>query len=337
MPIHEAPAPAAEAVQARFQLFDAITGFWQRAAARRPLLLLLDDLHCADVPSLKLLEFVVRECADSMLLVVGTYRDAEVTRSHPLQDTVAMLARQSGTQWRKLGGFSAAETASFVKAVGGRTAPELATALHQRTDGHPLFRSTRTSTPAADGRPIPRQGAPRDRRLAACIAQVPRQEQETAMKNLLTMHRIAAATLLAAIGSVAWADGTHRMVNAAELKWTDAASLPPGAKLAVIEGPLGEAVPVTARIKFPANYTLPAHIHPHFERVTGVTGAFYMGMGSKFDAAQATMALKPGDMMIMEPNTPHFAMTKEETIVQLHGTGPWSIIYINPADDPRKK
>ncbi|HSV70948.1 MAG TPA: AAA family ATPase [Methylibium sp.] len=162
MPIHEALAPPAEAVQARFQLFDAITGFWQRAAARRPLLLLLDDLHCADVPSLKLLEFVVRECADSMLLVVGTYRDAEVTRSHPLQDTVAMLARQSGTQRLKLGGFSAAETASFVQAVGGRTAPELATALHQRTDGHPLFltelarllEDTRACTPA-DLRRVP--------------------------------------------------------------------------------------------------------------------------------------------------------------------------------------
>jgi quercetin dioxygenase-like cupin family protein len=157
------------------------------------------------------------------------------------------------------------------------------------------------------------------------------------MKNSTTMRRIAAAALLAAVGTVAWADGVHRMVSSADLKWVDATSLPPGAKIAVIEGPLGEAVPVTARIKFPANYTLPAHIHPHFERVTGLTGAFHMGMGQKFDAGQATMVLKPGDMMIMEPNTPHFAMTKEETIVQLHGPGPWSIIYLNPDDDPRKK
>ncbi len=157
------------------------------------------------------------------------------------------------------------------------------------------------------------------------------------MKSAYMFRSVTLAALLAACGAAAWADGAHRMIQAQELKWTDVASLPPGAKMAVIEGPLNESVPVTARIKFPANYQLPAHIHPHFERVTGLTGAFYMGMGDKFDAAKATMALTPGDMMIMEPNTPHFAMTKEETIVQLHGPGPWSIIYINPADDPRKK
>ena len=158
------------------------------------------------------------------------------------------------------------------------------------------------------------------------------------MKPNSTRHiAVGAALLSMALAGAAWADGAHKMIYAKELKWSDVGSLPPGAKLAVIEGPLGESVPVTARIKFPANYQLPAHIHPHFERVTALSGMFYMGMGEKFDAAQATMALGPGDMMIMEPNTPHFAMTKEETIVQLHGPGPWSIVYINPADDPRKK
>lgn len=157
------------------------------------------------------------------------------------------------------------------------------------------------------------------------------------MRSAFTIRSVTVGALLAAFGCTAWSDNAHRMIQSNDLKWTDLASLPPGAKMAVIEGPVGEAVPVTARIKFPANYRLPAHIHPHFERVTGLTGAFYMGMGGKFDAAQATMVLKPGDMMIMEPNTPHFAMTKEETIVQLHGPGPWSIVYLDPADDPRKK
>jgi DNA-binding CsgD family transcriptional regulator len=139
LPAHQPLTPPADAAQARFQLFDAVTGFWQRVAARRPLLLLLDDLHCADVPSLKLLEFVVRESATSALLIVGSYRDAEVTRSHPLQDTLGVLARQSGTLRLRLTGFSPQETTQFVQAVARRPVPELAAALHQRTDGHPLF------------------------------------------------------------------------------------------------------------------------------------------------------------------------------------------------------
>lgn len=153
--------PAADAAQARFQLFDAITGFWQRAARHRPLLLLLDDLHCADVPSMKLLEFVVRECADSALVIGATYRDAEVTRGHPLQDTLGMLLRQSGTQRLTLGGFSADETERFVAAVAGRAATGLAAALHERTDGHPLFLAEvarlldETHDAAADLRRVP--------------------------------------------------------------------------------------------------------------------------------------------------------------------------------------
>jgi len=47
--------------------------------------------------------------------------------------------------------------------------------------------------------------------------------------------------------------------------------------------------------------------------------------------------LSPGDMMIMQPKTNHFAWTKEEVVVQLNGMGPWGVTYVDPADDPRKK
>lgn len=53
--------------------------------------------------------------------------------------------------------------------------------------------------------------------------------------------------------------GAHMMITPSELKWSDVPSLPPGAKIAVIEGPMNEAVPFTVRIRFPANYMLPAH------------------------------------------------------------------------------
>jgi quercetin dioxygenase-like cupin family protein len=157
------------------------------------------------------------------------------------------------------------------------------------------------------------------------------------MNRKFDIRSAAVAALLAALGTAASADAGHKMMLAKDLKWADVPSLPPGAKLAVIEGPMNEAVPFTVRVKLPANYRLPAHFHPAVERVTTLSGVFYMGMGDKLDPAQATMALGPGDVMIMVPGTKHFAVTKEETVLQLHGTGPWGITYVDPADDPRKK
>jgi hypothetical protein len=72
------------------------------------------------------------------------------------------------------------------------------------------------------------------------------------------------------------------------------------------------------------------------ERVTVISGTFYMGVGDKLDMKKP-MALSPGSMMIIQPKTNHFAWTKEEVVVQLNGTGPWAVTYVNPADDPRKK
>jgi len=126
------------------------------------------------------------------------------------------------------------------------------------------------------------------------------------------------------------------MISPNDLKWGDVPSLPPGAKIAVIEGPMSEAVPFTVRLKFPADYRIPAHWHPAVERVTVISGTFNMGVGDKLDM-QKSMPLPPGNMMILQPKTNHFAWTKGEVEVQLNGTGPWGVTYVNPADDPRKK
>jgi quercetin dioxygenase-like cupin family protein len=156
------------------------------------------------------------------------------------------------------------------------------------------------------------------------------------------MHtKLVASLVILAIGclgaSMSWAQaGAHIMVTPNDLKWADVPSLPPGAKIAVIEGPMTEAVPFTVRIKLPADYKVPAHWHPAVERVTVLSGTFNIGMGDKLDP-QKTTALGPGSVIIMQPQTNHFAWTKEETVVQLSGTGPWGITYIDPADDPRKK
>ena len=128
----------------------------------------------------------------------------------------------------------------------------------------------------------------------------------------------------------------HRMVQPNDLKWSDVPSLPPGAKIAVIEGPMTDAVPFTVRLRLPANYRIPAHWHPAVERVTVLSGAFHMGVGDKLDV-QKTMPVVTGGMMILPAKTPHFGWTQEETLIQLHGIGPWGVTYVNPADDPRKQ
>ena len=142
--------------------------------------------------------------------------------------------------------------------------------------------------------------------------------------------------LLCAPASWAEEAATHLMLTPAELNWADIPSLPPGAKVAVLEGPLSEAKPFTVRIKLPADYSVPAHWHPAIEHVTVISGTFNMGTGDRLDKAK-TRPLPVGSVAIMQPKTNHFAWTKEETIIQIHGVGPWGINYVKAADDPRKK
>ena len=141
---------------------------------------------------------------------------------------------------------------------------------------------------------------------------------------------------------IAWADSHDKKsgfisVVASQLKWSDAPSVGPGAKIAVMEGDLKSAVPFTFRVKLPPNLKLGVHTHPTFERVTILSGTLYFATGDKFDSAKAK-AYKPGDAFMVPPGMPMYAYTKKgEAILQLHGTGPWGIHYLNPEDAPGKK
>jgi DNA-binding CsgD family transcriptional regulator len=133
-----APAPLADAAQARFRLFDAVAGFLRRASTGRPILLVLDDLHRADVPSLRLLQFLAPLVASVRMLIVGTYRDNEVGRDHPLADALGELVGQSFFRRSVLKGLSRSETLCFI-AEAAPSAAQSADSLHQRTEGNPLF------------------------------------------------------------------------------------------------------------------------------------------------------------------------------------------------------
>jgi quercetin dioxygenase-like cupin family protein len=128
---------------------------------------------------------------------------------------------------------------------------------------------------------------------------------------------------------------THVVMLPSELTWNDLPALP-GVKIAVIEGPLTETVPIMFRLKFPANYKVPPHRHPGVEHITIISGTLNIGMGETFDQSK-TKAMPVGSFAIMPPGTPHFVWTSEETIGQVHSIGPWSVTYVNSADDPKNK
>lgn len=126
----------------------------------------------------------------------------------------------------------------------------------------------------------------------------------------------------------------HMMATPDQLEWGPVASMGEGAEIAVIEGDLSAAAPFTFRLRLPAGFRIAPHIHPAYERVTVLQGTLHFAHGRTFDRA-ATMALPVGSFAVMSPGDPMFGYTQQETVIQLHGTGPWGIEYLDPADDPR--
>ena len=135
------PPPQLDSMeQARFRLFDSITAFLKTAAQKQPLVLVLDDLHWADQPSLLLLQFVARELDNSRLLLMGTYRDVELNRQHPLAESLGELTRERLFQRVLLRGLSQQDVGRFIEVVTGIVPPTgLTQAVFTQTEGNPLF------------------------------------------------------------------------------------------------------------------------------------------------------------------------------------------------------
>jgi quercetin dioxygenase-like cupin family protein len=131
------------------------------------------------------------------------------------------------------------------------------------------------------------------------------------------------------------ATAEHKMFTPSDIKWMDGPPfLPPGVKLAVLQGDPGKAGPFTIRLQFPAGYKIPAHTHPTAEHVTVISGTVNLGMGDKLDES-AGHEMVAGSFAVMPASMKHFAWATAEAVVQVHGTGPFAIKYVNPADDPR--
>jgi len=127
----------------------------------------------------------------------------------------------------------------------------------------------------------------------------------------------------------------HKIVSPAELKWGDASpGLPPGAKMAVLDGDPTTKGSFTVRLQAPDGYKIPPHTHPTTERITVLSGTFYLGMGDKFDEA-AGREMAVGSFAVLPAGMKHFGWNTGETVLQINSEGPFQIKYVNPADDPR--
>jgi predicted ATPase len=134
------PAKGTDSEEARFRLFDSVTSLMLAAARDRPIVIVLDDLHWADEPSLLLLRFAARELASSGLLILGTYRDVELGRHHPLARVLGEISGIEGCGRILLRGLSVGAVERYIEMTSGAGAPPgLPKAVQEQTDGNPFF------------------------------------------------------------------------------------------------------------------------------------------------------------------------------------------------------
>ncbi|HSP15371.1 MAG TPA: cupin domain-containing protein [Thermoanaerobaculia bacterium] len=147
----------------------------------------------------------------------------------------------------------------------------------------------------------------------------------------------AVVSLSSLISTRAAAETAHVIQPLKQAQWGPAPPmLPAGAQIAVLAGDPTKATPFTIRLKFPANYAIPAHSHPTDENVVIVSGALTFGMGDKLAKnATANKTLSAGGFALMPANMNHYAFTTGATTIVVYGQGPVDFKYVNPSDDPR--
>jgi len=127
----------------RFRLFAAVVGLVAAAAADNPVVVVLDDLHWADRPTLTLLRYLVGSSVPARLLILGTYRQHELTKNHPLTESLAALHREAGVTRLPLAGLDDADVMALMQSAAGheltRGFVDVAHALRRETDGNPFF------------------------------------------------------------------------------------------------------------------------------------------------------------------------------------------------------
>jgi len=171
----------------------------------------------------------------------------------------------------------------------------------------------------------------RDGRMFA--GKVPRREQSMNKKFFKSVCVVAAVLAVFEAASYSQekkeSDAAHKIVHFADLKWTPIIK---GCDLAAVSGdPNADAAPFVVRLRCADGAKIPAHWHPTDENVTVLKGTLLVGMGETFDESKMqTMNVR--NFVSMPKEVRHFAQCKGETIVQIHGAGPFKVNWVNPSE-----
>ena len=157
-----APPASSDPASEQFRLFEAVAGWICGLSNEAPVVLVVDDAHWAQQPTLFMLRHLARRVGTSRVLVVVTYRDTDVDRGHPLSAVIGDLRRDHNVERLSLGGLDRGEVAEFVEAAAGHElderAQELAAAIHDETEGNPFFVSEVIRNLAESGAVYQRDG-----------------------------------------------------------------------------------------------------------------------------------------------------------------------------------
>ena len=154
------------------------------------------------------------------------------------------------------------------------------------------------------------------------------------MKRMFVTSMLSVGTYCCAIffsqPSMSQSDATNQqLVREAELKWEPSFM---GCEHANVSGdPTAEGKPFVLRIRCPDGAKVPPHWHPTDENITVLKGNFKIGTGEIFDSSKVT-PMEAGNFIFMPKNMRHFALCKGDTVLQVHGIGPFKIIWLNPAE-----
>ncbi len=153
------------------------------------------------------------------------------------------------------------------------------------------------------------------------------------------MRRLAFSPLLALVVMTISgpAAATDLYPTPSSVKWMPGPpSLPRGVRMAVLSGDPAKPGPFVIRLKLPANYAIPAHHHPTAENVTVIAGALFAGMGNKLKK-DSSRPVVSGGFVTMPAEMDHYVWTNQSTVIQVEAEGPFTMTYVNPADDPSNR
>jgi tetratricopeptide (TPR) repeat protein len=185
LPGIQPPAQLESAEAARFRLFDSITTFLKNASRAQSLVVVLDDLHWADKPSLLLLEFIARELANSRVLLVGAYRDVELNRRHPLAITLGDLTKERLFERILLRGLQKPDVSKFIELAAGTQPPGgLVDAVFTQTEGNPLFVTEVVRILVQEGELRPDKRSTGDHKTTTWMVRIPEGVKEVIGRRL---------------------------------------------------------------------------------------------------------------------------------------------------------